>query len=351
MHNKARRFKALLYMVYLGLATVLGAELTLRVFVSSDPAFYVAFSDPEPGSVVQYPYGEILYNTDGFADDEFEQTKTRPRVGYFGDSVCFGVGAGYGHRISEVMREHYPEYEHMNFTGGLGGGTLEVSEKAVRFGEEYELDAVVYLLNLNDILPEGRSGGLREIRQGGGVLQRLEWLRGRSYLYTYVRQILKKLRNPGGGATAYELYPETHAGIIEGTARRVASVKEELDPLGIRYVVLILPYEMQVSDEAARVYKEAGNEWEDAFISGLTQDLLIEQMSGLTVVDGLEAFLGPDRDASRRSEYSVGEAFVYNLGERHDWNHPNRLGHRLLGQLLADRRALDGLGRDEAGSE
>ncbi len=116
-------------------------------------------------------------------------------------------------------------------------------------------------------------------------------------------------------------------------------------------MVLILPYEMQVSNEAARVYKEAGNEWEDAFISGMTQDLLIEHMSGLTVVDGLEAFLGPDRDASRRFEYSVGEAFVYNLGERHDWNHPNRLGHRLLGQLLAERRALDGLGRDEAGSE
>lgn len=343
MDQKPRLFKKLLYVVYLGLATLLGAELTLRVFVSSDPAYYVAFSDPEPGSVVEYPYGEILYNTDGFADDDFEATKSRPRVGYLGDSVCFGVGAGYGHRVSEILREHYPDYEHMNFTGGLGGGTLEASEKAVRFGEQYDLDAVVYMLNLNDIRPAGKSEDLNQMRERG-LFRMAEWFRGRSYLYTYMRQILKELRNPGGGPPAYELFPNEYAEVVHSTADRVASIHDALEPMGIRLVVLILPYEMQISEEAAEVYAEAGNTWEEQFIAGQTQDMLAERMSGFPVIDGLQAFLGPDRDLSRRDEYGVGDAFVYNLGERLDWNHPNRLGHRLLGDLLAKSGALDGLG-------
>lgn len=334
--------KKLAYVFYLGIGTLLGAEATLRIFVSTDPAYYVAFSNPEPGAVVQYPYGEIRYNADGFADDEFDEIKSRPRVGYLGDSVCFGVGAGHGHRVSELMEAAYPNYEHMNFTGGLGGGTLQVRERATRYGEKYDLDAVVYLMNLNDILPDGRNADLNEL-QDRGLFRAIEWFRGRSYLYTYVRQILKDLRNPGGGPPPYEMFPEEHRGVLVATAERVRAIQRDLEPMGIRFVVLILPYEMQVSEEAARVYAEAGTAWEPDFLTGATQAALRERMAGLTIVDGLEAFLGPDLDGSRRAKLGVGEAFVYNKGERLDWNHPNRLGHRMLADHLAASGVLDGL--------
>jgi hypothetical protein len=334
--------KKLAYVAYLGVGTLLGAEATLRVFVDSDPAYYVAFSNPEPGAVVRYPYGEIRYNADGFADDDFDAVKSRPRVGYVGDSVCFGVGAGHGHRISELMEGAYPGYEHMNFTGGLGGGTLQVRERALRYGERYDLDAVVYLMNLNDILPDGRNNDLNDLQERG-LFRMIEWFRGRSYLYTYVRQILKDLRNPGGGPPSYEMFPEEHRGVLLATAERVSAIQRDLEPMGIRLVVLILPYEMQISEEAARVYAEAGTVWEPAFLEGATQAVLREELAGLVVVDGLEAFLGPDLDPSRRADLGVGEAFVYNKGERLDWNHPNRLGHRLLADQLAGSGVLDGL--------
>lgn len=346
MADRRTIFRRLAYTAYTGIGTLLATEGVLRVFVSSDPAFYVAFSDPEPGSAVRYPYGEIYYNHDGFADGEFEPVKSKPRVGYLGDSVCFGVGAGYGYRVSEVMEDAYPGYEHMNLSGGLGGGTMQVGEKALAFSERYGLDAVVYMMNLNDIRPDGQGEDLENLRQNP-VFNAVEWLRGRVYLYTYARQILKGLRTPKEGAVVYELYPEAHAAVIETTARNVADIGEQLAERGVRFVVLILPYEMQISAEAAEVYAATGREWEDSFITGATQQALMSAMEGtdgMFVFDGLDAFLGPDRDPAMRERFGVGEAFVYNLGERMDWNHPNRTGHRVLAEGLAASGVLDGLG-------
>jgi len=343
MGSRASLGKKLIYIVYLGVATLFAAEMTLRFFVDSDPAFYVAFSNPEPGSVVKYPYGEMLYNTAGFADDEFDAVKSNPRVGYIGDSVCFGVGAGYGHRLSELMEQTYPDYEHMNFTGGLGGGTIEVRERAVRYSQEYELDAVVYMMNLNDIRPEGKGEALNDLRQRG-IFRAAEWFRGRSYLYTYLRQVLKGLRNAGSAPPIYEMFPQEYHDVVRATALRIKGIQEDLDAISVRFVVLMVPYEMQVSADAARVYAESGTVWEDGFIDGSTQGMLREELPGMLVVDGLDAFVGPERDPLRRDVYGVGEVFVYNLGERLDWNHPNRIGHQLLADELAVSGVLDDLG-------
>jgi hypothetical protein len=326
------------YAAFVGLGTLVIAEIGLRLFVSGDPAYYVAFSDPEPGTVVEYPYGVIRYNRDGFADDDFDAEKRRPRVGYLGDSVCFGVGAGHGYRVSELMEAAYPGYEHMNFTGGLGGGTMQVREKAIAFSERYDLDAVVYMMNLNDVLPDGRREGLKNLQQNP-LFQAVEWLRGRVYLYTYARQILKDLRG-GTAPPSYELFPAEYAGIVSQTAGRVSEIGREMERRGVRFVVLIVPYEMQVSDDAAGVYTEAGHTWEDGFVDGSTQDALIRLITDAVVVDGLDGFVAGPAD---RARYAVGETFVYNLGERMDWNHPNRLGHRLLAEHLASSGALDGL--------
>ncbi len=348
MNNKTNIVKKMLYMIYLGVCTLGVSEIALRFFVDTDPAFYVAFSNPEPGSVVEYPYGEILYNSQGFADNEFDAVKSRPRVGYIGDSVCFGVGAGYGYRISELMEQAYPGYEHMNFTGGLGGGTSEVSERAQRFSEQYDLDAVVYLMNLNDIRPDGKNEALNDLNKRG-IFRAVEWFRGRSYLYTYLRQTLKSLRNSGGGPPAYEMFPEEYSDVLHATATRVESIEKNLEAIGVRFVVFVLPYEMQVSADAAEVYSKAGTEWEPGFLEGSTQRALGEHMSELIVVDGIGAFdgieSGSGNSAEQRVEYSVGEAFVYNLGEKLDWNHPNRLGHRLLADELAGSGVLDDLGQ------
>jgi hypothetical protein len=84
----------------------------------------------------------------GFPDREFELRRIH-RVGYFGDSVTYGVGAGYGYRISDVLRDAYPDREHLTFAN-LG---ISISEGRIAYvtslAKAYSLDEAVYLLNLN----------------------------------------------------------------------------------------------------------------------------------------------------------------------------------------------------------
>jgi hypothetical protein len=87
-----------------------GAELFLRWYLPLDPGYYIAFEE-RPG-LYRYPYGILKYNSLGFPDGEFDLASTKPRIGYFGDSVTRGVGVGDGYRISDLLEQAYPGYEH-----------------------------------------------------------------------------------------------------------------------------------------------------------------------------------------------------------------------------------------------
>ena len=100
--------------IFLGIC--LAAELVLRLYIPYNPGFYIAVEGNSREIV--YPYGTIKINSLGFPDDEFELTMTE-RVGYFGDSVTYGVGAGSGYRVSDLLEREYPAYEHPNL-GGIG---------------------------------------------------------------------------------------------------------------------------------------------------------------------------------------------------------------------------------------
>jgi hypothetical protein len=41
------------------------------------------------------------------------------------------------------------------------------------------------------------------------------------------------------------------------------------------------------------------------------------------------------------SDNGLGQYFVYNKGDKLDWNHPNRAGHRQIADWLADQDFLD----------
>ena len=74
-------------------ACALLAEVFLRFWVPYNPGYYEAVRGNS--REVEYPYGIIKINRDGFADEEFDLSRPL-HVGYFGDSVTYGVGAGYG---------------------------------------------------------------------------------------------------------------------------------------------------------------------------------------------------------------------------------------------------------------
>ena len=331
-------------LLILSLATVLGiAELVARWLVAYEPGYYTATSGSRAvQGEVTYPYGVIKINSLGFPDAEFDLNDDRPRVGYFGDSVTFGVGAGYGYRITEVLEEYYPDMQHMNLSGGLGTGvTPRVIQEVLDFAARFDLQTVVYLLNMNDIAPgkaEPRANAKRKSSWAEVLEDGFDFFRGKSYLYTWARNAAKTFmisRGYGVQGISYELYPERYEDVIAQTAQRVNYLAEGLKRLGVELVVVVLPYEMQISEDAEHVFREKGVGWGDGFIEGLTQQKLIEHLHNVRVFDVMKAFSGPDGEAPARKSNKAGEYFVHDRGGRLDWNHPVRAGHRRIAEYLA----------------
>lgn len=329
---------------------LLAAEIFLRLWVPYNPGYYVAVRGTS--KEVEYPYGVIKINRDGFPDDEFDLSRS-PRVGYFGDSVTYGVGAGYGYRFTDYLRVAYPNYSHMNF-GGIGlSVSRETIEQSLTLAERYDLDCAVYFMNLNDIVPDeavapvSAPASAREESEVPWtrlalvwVERHADWLRGKSYLYTSLRTAAKNALEARGvgfhGYRAYEFHPKADLAVLMETARRVELFHDELARHGVELIVVLLPYEMQISDEAARTYAQRGIHWEEGFLEGSAQAVLKAELeSHMRVIDLLPAFIDPVDPASSRAENGVGEYFVFDRGDKLDWNHPNRAGHRRIADHLA----------------
>jgi lysophospholipase L1-like esterase len=344
--------------VFLLLLVLAGAEVFLRWYLPLDPGYYTAFEE-RPG-VYRYPFGFLKYNSAGFPDDEFDLATTRPRVGYFGDSVTRGVGVGYGYRISDLLESAYPAYEHWTFGTVREGVDERGAKKILDLAKTYDLDIVVYLLNLNDILPSRRFARSGEASWIARAKEKLEWLdalRGRSYLYSVIRTQVRLFLATRGygyqGWKAAELFPTANARAIRETAERIIDLAEELERRGVAFVTILLPYEMQVSAEAAQKYSEIGVRWDVGFLEGLTQQMLIDQFTGrVRYFDARLAFAGGGVASLPSPEHGLGQYFVYNRGDAIDWNHPNREGDRRIATWLAQQEIFPALlGKDVSHAE
>lgn len=333
-----RRHPRLVYTVYLVAFVMIGLEVGLRFYMDFQPGYYVGFTN-ESDKVRQYAYGEMRYNSAGYPDDEFFEQKVKPRIGYAGDSVCQGVGCGYGYRISEVLEKQFPQFEHMNIARGMNTALHRGdADFYVRIAKDFELDAMILLFNLNDIMPDAPERK-KEAKKTFRVRRLFDGLRGKSYLYTYLRNLAKSAAMRSGyregDMKMYELFPGEMDDVFKATAGRINRLSDALSDAGVELYVVILPYEMQVSSEAERVYRDKhGIQWGGGFIPRGSQEKMLEHLDFKTVLDAYYAFIGPDGNPSRDA-YGIGEYFVYNKGDRLDWNHPNREGHRLVAEYMA----------------
>lgn len=331
--------------VGLFLALGLLAEVVLRIAIPYNPGYYVAVEGDSRELV--YPYGTIYINSAGFADEEFDLER-EDRVGYFGDSVTYGTGAGYGHRISEHLEAAYPAYEHMNFGGIDLSANARSLDNFVDIARRFELDKAIYLFNLNDILPAVAVSGQKKTTVGNvrtWVQRNLDWLRGQSYVYTWLRNLVKTLLVSRGtgwlGYPTYELFPSRHEAVVLETAQRINRFSERLADEGVELIVVLLPYEMQISEEAAEVYASKGVEWEPDFVEGATQRMVADRLDpSIPRYDALQAFVAPGREEGMRRSHRVGEYYVYDKGDKLDWNHPNRAGHRRISDHLIAQEIL-----------
>ncbi len=346
----------LVYVLFLSIFILGGLEVFLRFYINYNPSYYTGFKSPGKGEK-HFPYGTIKINSDGFYDDEFLPTKQKPRIGYFGDSVLFGVGVGHGYRITELLEKTLPQYEHMNFASVGAGIDRSTTRRVLETAKKYDIDKVVYLMNLNDIDPdttvtegEPSTSSLNQVK--GFHLRKLEKilrlrrLRSKSYLYTVLRSIIKKQLIRHGydvhGYLAYELFPEKYEKVIRDFARRVTSLAERLKADSREFLVIILPYEMQISEAAEMKYRDFGVKWEESFIDRGTQRIIIDELNeqGVVFLDSYYGFVDPEQPGDLRLRNGLGEFFVYNRGDKLDWNHPNREGHRKIADYILKNKEL-----------
>ena len=326
LHRHEKKTLVLVNLLFLLL--IIGAgEVIARFYTQYSLGYYTDTRVIKDG-LLQYPWGVLPRNSYGFNDEEFDTTTAKPRVGWFGDSVAMGLGAGYPYRISDIVRARVPDIATWNFGGHFGG---ELDEESIKHAaEEFKLRYAVYVMNLNDIIPpiESETAGHSVVYYGTHFVRAsIDYLRDRSYLYNRVRTAIKNIFQRYGyeasGSYAYELWPNQADRVFRYTADRVNVLARDLRNKGVTLCVVIAPYEMQISKDAARVYTSLGFRWEDGFTEGSAQRKIISYLDpDIPVYDGRDAFAG--------KEEKVGYYFVYDKGDKIDWNHPNRAGHAVL---------------------
>jgi hypothetical protein len=134
------------------------------------------------------------------------------------------------------------------------------------------------------------------------------------------------------GYCAYELWPTQSGDVFKSFAESVNTAARDLKEKGVQMCALICPHEMQVADDAARTYEKLGFKWEDGFLDGSKQKKVMQYLDqNLAVYDGRNAFANHDA--------KVGSFFVYNAGDKIDWNHPNRSGHAALAKGISESKS------------
>jgi hypothetical protein len=319
------------------------AEITARVVISYNPQYYTIVGDAE--GEIHFPFGVIRINSLGYPDDEFDLEDPRPRIGYVGDSVTYGIGAGHGHRFSDLIEKRFSHYQHMTL-GSVGEGfrSQERIESLVKEAKLLGIDLLIYFYNLNDTLPHAETFGNEAAPDDPwylGIFHFLQtnthFFRQHSYFLNWVRYrariLLGRLGIEQTGYRAFELFPSESGAVIESVAARINYLDEKLRNSGIAFAVVLLPYEMQISSEAERTYAAMGVLWDKEFIARGPQERLGKTLAPeILVYDAYEAFIDVPGD---RDDIAVGQFFVFDRGDMLDWNHPNRAGHARIANWLA----------------
>jgi hypothetical protein len=329
-----QRATLVVWTLLLTVIIALAGEALLRAVAAQGFGYYT-------GKVVSkrlilYPFGAMPFNDYGYPDREWNLADPRPHVGIWGDSITSGVGAGFGYRFSDLLVAGSPDRYFMNFGGPGEDGVADerAVQKILAIVARFQLSKVIYAMDLNDILPSGSqpAGGNSPQSFARGLLRhQSDALRRHSYLYSYLYTKAKgaaaRLGFSSHGAEAVEFHPTRNAKVVAQTVERINGLGKRLTAQGVALCVLIFPYEMQVSKDAAERYKRYGIGWSDEFLNGEPQREILRQLDpGISSIDLRTAF--------GRGDALIGTYYVFDRGGSLDWVHPNRAGHDLISRFL-----------------
>ena len=317
-------------------------ELLSRIFVNFEADYYSVSKKKEDNFII-HPYGKIPVNKFGFFDNEFNLKDKEKVIAYFGDSVTYGVGAGYPYRFTEYLDEIDKKFEHINLSGGLGISLNNWNEKYENFLLKNNIRRIVYVMNLNDIAPLSQSFSnekkkttkIKNISSIKNFIRPIDnLLRGQSVFYTYVRFLAKKqLVKAGYEASGYEsieLFPKKNKTYLINASKKIDRWLRLTKQKGFKSCIVVIPYEMQISQDAKNYYQSVNIKFEDNFENFSTQIFIKENLK-----DNKNFFFINDDGFE---EKKVGTYFVFNKGDKIDFNHPNRLGHLVIAQEINKKK-------------
>ena len=155
---KFKGFLANFFLIFLSLILVLFfLEIICRILIDFDSGYYSSSKINKNKSLITRPYGKIPINKYGFFDESFKFHKSKEVIAYFGDSVTYGVGAGYPYRFTEYLDNINSRFEHINLSGGIGISLNEWNFEIEDFLLRNNIRRIVYMMNLNDIAPLSRQ--------------------------------------------------------------------------------------------------------------------------------------------------------------------------------------------------
>ncbi len=317
-------------------------EIICRIFIKFEKDYYTASKKLQRENIINHPYGQIPVNKEGFFDEDFDFKNNKKKIAYFGDSIVYGVGAGFPYRFTEYLDKLSPEFDHLNLSGGVGISLENWDQKHENFLITNKINRIIYVMNLNDIAPLSNSYKIKKDDQSDiksisylrdFILPLDKSLRGKSMLYTYVRFKIKtyfvKKGFEASGYQAIELFPLTNKTHIINAAQKIQEWSLDLKRKKIKNCIIIIPYEMQISKNARKYYKKIGINFDKGFENFLTQKIIKDNLS--SEVDFLtikNAFI----------EKKIGHYFVFNKGDKIDFNHPNREGHLAIAKEISKNK-------------
>tara|TARA_B100001057_G_scaffold500401_1_gene615238 strand:+ start:4906 stop:5949 length:1044 start_codon:yes stop_codon:yes gene_type:complete len=323
-------------------------EIICRIFVDFDQNFYSSSKKNKSDKFIIHPYGKIPVNQYGFFDEEFNFKNNKEVIAYFGDSVTYGVGAGYPYRFTEYLDKINSQFEHINLSGGLGISLNNWNKEHETFLLENNIRRVVYVMNLNDIAPlsqrilnnnKNSKSNLKNINFIKKFIKPFDdYLRGPSVFYTYLRFLIKnqlvKAGYESSGYEAIEFFSKKNKKNIIEASKKIDQWLDMTKKKGLKSCVIILPYEMQISNDAKNYYQSINIKFEKDFSNFSTQKTIKNHLKNY------DDFFIIDKDGFEEKE--IGYYFVFNKGDKIDFNHPNRNGHLSIAKEISKKKVCQG---------
>ena len=139
-----------------------------------------------------------VINKDGFRDSEHEQSESRPKIIFLGDSFTSGHGVKIDERFSNIISKTYPNYKIINL-GKNGSDTkkqLDILKKYMKTNTNRN-SLLVYQYYGNDISNVASKNGLKnsiyDIQKP--YLYPIRILLSQSYLFNFIYWLVPKNQN------------------------------------------------------------------------------------------------------------------------------------------------------------